>query len=877
MSLKNKFKRWNFFEPPLLETSPATDVPPKERAQVEQLIANGKAGVAVDIAKGVNKRLRIAASEALLVDAYVARISELAERKLDAEANALLTQVQERHPSSRERLREVAATLKARTGDIEALLGLLADASLPPETRAGVERRIRDTAGDPARISRCDALPPEHPLRVAAAAVVGALEAVTSGPVSAERLALPEISRQSPLAPWKMVLRAIQAFYGNQDELCEKYLAAVEPTAAAARLVPALRATIGQRQKLTPAAEALVKQAGGGPPQLRATLVTLDQALDKKNHAQTLQEIGKAVTLCKEVCPGMLDRLKQHISIRAMLAGTNPQRVTAAIGGPSLKNAYFWRLLARGHEEDHHQPLAIPAACSAWEEFRRHAVHEKWFPAKGPEVATLYLHMADLWRRIPEDETYGVVHGFAKVFQGHREYYAGQPPEIRALMPVPGRQDFYYLDQCLLFERACEADPCAENFQRWLNWAKQNEPRRANLAADAWVAALPRDVPPVLHLMQAAEESNALQKAFKLMERAERLDGLNPGVRKARLRLLISLATRHLRQKKTRLAEPELRQIEALPQAQLGDRPALAAALRWVFWTLDGDASQADAARATVAKVLGSEAAAQIVLRAVAAACKAKGKMPEPVKTRGPLAAAVGRACALGEDTGLRIEIPRDLSERLLRELAGKDAVADAAGLAALGEAALRADDLELAYAVSTAGLKLAQDRWAEFLFLRARAIPDWAEERQAPCAAAASELARRQRNPDLLARIGTWRDEEMISLDGNQSDVAMTTQQIDDLVQRERKQLEFPAMPDGGFAYDDSLCDCPSCRAERAGRLPGLPPGLPDLPPELVDMMEEMGPDVVMQALEDLIRGGPPKRRKRRSRPVFGDDEVPF
>jgi hypothetical protein len=104
-----------------------------------------------------------------------------------------------------------------------------------------------------------------------------------------------------------------------------------------------------------------------------------------------------------------------------------------------------------------------------------------------------------------------------------------------------------------------------------------------------------------------------------------------------------------------------------------------------------------------------------------------------------------------------------------------------------------------------------------------------------------------------------------------------MTTQQIDDLVQRERKQREFPAMPDGGFAYDDSLCDCPSCRAERAGRLPGLPPGLPDLPPELVDMMEEMGPDVVMQALEDLIRGGPPKRRRRRSRPVFGDDEIPF
>jgi hypothetical protein len=627
----------------------------------------------------------------------------------------------------------------------------------------------------------------------------------------------------------------------------------------------------GQRQKLTGAAEALVKQAGGGPPQLRATLVTLDQALDKKNHAQTLQEMLNAVTLCKEVCPGVLERLKQHISIRAMLAGTNPQRVTAAMGGPSLKNAYFWRLLARGYEEDHHQPLAIPAACSAWEEFRRHAVHEKWFPAKGPEVATLYLHMADLWRRIPEDETYGVTHRFATTFQGHRGYYAGQPPEIRALMPPPGRQDFYYLDHSQLFERACEADPCSENFQRWLHWARQNEPGRANLAAEAWIAALPQDTQPVLHLMQSAEKSNALKKAFKLMERAERLDGLSPEVRKARLRLLISLATRHLQQKKTRLAEPELRQIEALPQAQQGDRPALAAALRWVFWTLGCDTSQADAARDTVVKVLGSDAAAQIVLRAVAAACKLKGKAPEPVNTRGPLAAAVGRACALGEDTGLRIEIPRDLSERLHDELSGEDPVADGAGLGALGEAALPRDP-DLAYVVSAAGLKLGQERWAEFLFLRARALPEYAEERQALCAAAASELARRQRKTDLLGRIGEWREGALMWHDHNETDVAMTTQQIDDLIRREREQSEVPDVQD-----DDRLCDCPSCRAERAGRFAGLPPGLPELPPELEEMVEEMGPDVVMQALEELIRGGPPKRRKRRSRPVFGDDDLPF
>ena len=174
-----------------------------------------------------------------------------------------------------------------------------------------------------------------------------------------------------------------------------------------------------------------------------------------------------------------------------------------------------------------------------------------------------------------------------------------------------------------------------------------------------------------------------------------------------------------------------------------------------------------------------------------------------------------------------------------MRELSGEGAVADAAGLGSLGEAALRTDDYQLAWAVSQAGLNLAQERRAEFLFLRARTLPDWAEERQTLCAAAASELARRQRNADLLRRIGEWREEEMVGFDGDQTDVTMSTEQIDQLIQRE-KESDFPDMTEDG-----GLCNCPSCRAEREG-----------LPPGLDRMVEELGPDVVMQALEEIIGG---------------------
>ncbi len=869
MSRKNRFKGWTPPQASALGTAlgaaPATDVPPKDRAQVEQLIANGKLGFATEIAKQVHKRLGSAASEGLLVEAYAARISSLAERNLDIEARALLEQVEQRHPTFRDRLREVAANLEARRGGVEGLLGLLADTSLTAEKRADIEARIRAAAGDPARIARCEALPPEHPLRVAAAALAAALDAVARGPVAAESVALPEISRQSPLAPWKMLIRAIQAFYGNEDALCEKYLAAVEPSSAAARLVPAVRAMMGQKQTLTPTADALVRQAGGVSMALRAALAGVDQAFDRKNNGLAFQEMSKAVGICREARPDLLERLKQHISVKAMLAGAKVDRVTAALGGPSLKNACFWRLLARAYEESP-AALSIPLACSVWEEFRRHAVHEGWFPAKGPEVATLYLHMADLWKRIPDEEMGPLTYKFAVTFPGHKEYYAGQPPEIRALMPAPNRRDeFYYLSPDPLFERACAADPCAENFQRWLNWTTQHETGREDYVAGQWAAALPKDIPPVLHLMQSAEKTNALKRAFKLMEQAESLDGLNPDVRKARLRLLISLATRHLQQKKIHLAEPELRQMEALPQAQQGDRPALLAALRWVYWTLGGDATQAAAARASVVGLLGGETAAHILLMAVAGACKLKQELATPKSKGAPLAAGVGRACALSEDAGWRVEIPRGLSNALVRELSGGGAVTDATGLGALGEAALRTDDYQLAWAVSEAGLSLSQERWAEFLFLRARTFPGWDEERQALCAAAASELARRQRNADLLRRIGEWREEEMMGFDGGQIEVTMSTEQIDQLIKRERES-DFPDMTEAG-----GLCDCPSCRAEREG-----------LPPGLDRMVEELGPDVVMQALEEIIGGGLGKRKKRRSRGredeiEGGTDYLPF
>ena len=68
-------------------------------ASVRQLIANGKYKVAVETAKEIHKAQATAASEALLVDAYAARIQSLVDQKLATDAKALTELVCERYPS----------------------------------------------------------------------------------------------------------------------------------------------------------------------------------------------------------------------------------------------------------------------------------------------------------------------------------------------------------------------------------------------------------------------------------------------------------------------------------------------------------------------------------------------------------------------------------------------------------------------------------------------------------------------------------------------------------------------------------------------------------------------------------------------------------
>src|ERR1700686_1307675 len=106
-------------------------VPILEEKEVRALLARGSTKPAVELAKQIHKRFSTPASEALLVDAYTARIRSLLKVGLATEAKALLDLVKERYPSAKEKLLDMGVVVASIQGSLDDLLAPLNDPALP--------------------------------------------------------------------------------------------------------------------------------------------------------------------------------------------------------------------------------------------------------------------------------------------------------------------------------------------------------------------------------------------------------------------------------------------------------------------------------------------------------------------------------------------------------------------------------------------------------------------------------------------------------------------------------------------------------------------------------------------------------------------------
>ncbi len=256
---------------------------PEIAPQVRKLIEAGKAKQAVELAREFHKKHPSAGAEALAVEAYLARIAQFQAKGMLEDANTLLKLVQDRYPSSRARLGALQWQTSVAEGKIDAVVAPLARADVAADVREGIETALRRELADPRLLANCAVLPADHPLRTSAAAVWQALVAVTSGEVTDERIALLEVPRRSPLAGWKLLIRAIAAFYRKDVEGMNRALDAIPADAAARRVAPILHAIIEHKPAGTGKAAALATKIVSDDATLREALNNIESALSRSD------------------------------------------------------------------------------------------------------------------------------------------------------------------------------------------------------------------------------------------------------------------------------------------------------------------------------------------------------------------------------------------------------------------------------------------------------------------------------------------------------------------------------------------------------------------------------------------------------------------
>lgn len=763
---------------------------PPDTKPVRSLMAAGLFKRAVEAAKDLHRRQPTPASEELLAEAYGARILAF-EPHMAVEAEALFRIARERCPGASGMLDALKPRLDVRFGRLDSVVRPLADDGAAGAARAAAEDALRRELADPGALAGCAALPDDHALRRAAAVVDAAFRAVTSGAVAEGDVDLPEVSRRGPLAAWKPLVRAIAACYRGDVGCCERNLALIDAEAAPVRLVPALRALARGEPSTRPGD--LVERVSGKGGALRPALERLDATLTSSRTGETVRAIREAVQECRHARPDLVERLRQRILIRCLIAEIPAERVIAALGGPPVKDAAFHRLLALAGEKTGDPVLA----AAGWEAFRRSSVAQGDFVENGPESAALCSHILDIVEEAPE--------AFAK-----RGALGGTAP-VRALL------DEGTLDPASVFRRLAEADPRPEVFERWLSWGQRvGGDREATAACEAWRRARPEDPRPLLVLVERAERRGALKKAVGLLAQAEAVDQLDPAVARARFRLTAALALKHLREGQARLAAKDVAALEGQRLARLARGPALVSGLRLLVARASGDDSGAAEAQRALAAALGGEREAAFLLAALRSVAGGLDASREPLPEGSPdaLVTALAAALLLCEETSLAVHLPRAWESKLRKGLDGPSRPDDDA-LAALARVALRSRLDGLAYAAAGAGLRRGSST-GRFFLLRALSLSSMASRRRAECLDAAIEVARRERDASLAATI---RDTAPWHAPRTGAD-RLSPEDFEAVLARERREKSRDT---DAAVRPAPACQCPACRGRERDEEDGI------------------------------------------------------
>ncbi len=617
------------------------------RTRLEQLLAKGDTRGAVDAAKQLVRDQPGAASEELAVRAYAARIRELIAEGLGREAGALASVVRERFPAH---IASVAALLeeaRLAAGDFSALLTELREA--PEERRAAIEDRLLPWIVDPAAIGAA-----EDPLGREGRIVAELFEVVTSRLATPEELApLGEIRRRSPLAPWKLLIRAIDAFHRNEDERVATNAGAVDPRSPAKRAADVLVELTTGKQKpgRNFAAERLIDRVSGG----RATLAARIRAIETASHGDDRRRLREEVRELAKTFDTLSPYEREQVRIALLpLCGIHfgPEQVAAMLRVDESAMPRYATLLV--------ETAGSPFAGGAWVAYADGLVDAR--PIEPWQAAEIYLHALSLGDG--EDD------GFVC-----RDPTHGHPVDE---MPVDTKQ---------VLEKIIATRPGPAVLARIAPHLDRLPSKEEPRILKAWRKADPENPEPLVRLLRIAEEDRRYDDVPALLREGDKLRTIDPEYGRLRFRLSFRAAEKLLVARKRGAAAAILDEIAARPEDLGDDVSTYLLALQWA-------AAPPAQAGELLAELARRGLVAEVVLAEVTGALDMQVPLPASEASPAELLDGLQRAVAILRTVGR----PLNNIGWIVEKAAVHMDVASEAQIFALGDAAVSHGMHELAW-----------------------------------------------------------------------------------------------------------------------------------------------------------------------------------
>lgn len=502
---------------------------------------------ALESAKLFHKQCQNGESEELLAKAYQLRIQQLKASGLGKEAVQLIEVAKNKCTHFQNIFEEAefnAFQFPLTAQDVTRLLSMLQRHKDSQEKTAQLHTILKNGLSDVRHILQCNELVDSHPLRQDAAIVWEAFEATAgewSEPERGQRLQrLSQVPRQSVLANWCYFIRALDAFHQFDDAKARLFLDRISEES------PVSRAAVFLREQLE--GKHVPKGLTSKPARMLWNAMTEDSLrthwlkichLIKTRQGQGLYNAAQSFFRSQYFSSPVMLRLALQLFVDELNhADYFEKRIFNLVkcefdrmwGKDGLK---FFSLTLCCASEKYDEPFEIAA------QFEESI--QNWGDLFTKTEQAMILARAAAWYEKEErlDSSFAFPFFMKKKRNEHKN-------SIR------------------LYREANRLCPKGEYFQKLAQLQRDADYNGKDIESTLlkWKQAFPKDITPLIHLLEDAEERNTLQKALQYLEQAEQIDHLNPKVRNARHRLVWQNIKKHLKQMKWHLVRRDMEKVD---------------------------------------------------------------------------------------------------------------------------------------------------------------------------------------------------------------------------------------------------------------------------------------------------------------------------